>query len=61
MSDTRIDTILIAGGVIAWVAVFVASWHGKLGVSGRVSDTILALLAAVILYGLWRAWRRRSR
>jgi len=61
MSGARIDIVLIAGGLVAWIAVFAASWHGKLGVSGRVSDTILALLAAVILYGLWRTWRRGRR
>ena len=61
MSDARIDIVLIAGGIVLWIAVFVASASGKMGVSGRVSDTLLALIAAAVAYGLWRAWRRRSR
>jgi uncharacterized membrane protein YeaQ/YmgE (transglycosylase-associated protein family) len=60
MPDARIDIVLIAGGIAAWIAVFVASAQGKMGVSNRVSDTLLALIAALVGYGIWRAWRRRA-
>ena len=61
MSDTRIDTLVIAGGLLLWVAIFVASWQGKLGVSGRVSDGLLVLVAGVIAYRFWRMYRRWGR
>jgi hypothetical protein len=58
MSDARIDTIVITAGLLAWVAIFVASWQGKLHVSGTASDGLLAVLAIMIAYRLWRMVRR---
>ena len=60
VAHARIDIVLIAGGIAAWIAVFVTSAKGKMGVSDRVSDTLLAVIAAVVAYGIWRAWRRRA-
>lgn len=61
MPDTRFDTILITGALLAWVGIFVASAQGKLHVSGLVSDGLLAVLAVFIAYRLWRVCRRWSR
>jgi membrane protein implicated in regulation of membrane protease activity len=61
MSDTRIDAIVIAGGLLAWIGIFVMSAQGKLHVSGTVSDGVLALLAILIAWRLWRVVRHRSR
>jgi hypothetical protein len=60
MSKTRIDIIVLAGCLAAWVGIFVASWHGKLGVSGKISDSLLAFLALMIVHRLWRIYRRRG-
>jgi hypothetical protein len=57
MSDVRIEILAIAAGLIVWIGIFVASWHGKLGVSGLVSDGLLAFLALVIAYRSWRLYR----
>ena len=61
MSDTRIDIILITVGLLVWVGIFVASWQGKLGVSGLVSDGLLALVGIAVGYRFWRMVRRWSR
>ncbi|MBA2587114.1 MAG: hypothetical protein H0U98_00645 [Alphaproteobacteria bacterium] len=61
MSESRSDTLVIAGGLLAWPSLFAASAQGKLHVSGMVSDGLLAVLAALIAYRLWRACRRGGR
>ncbi len=61
MPDTRIDAVVIAGGILLWIGIFVASWHGMLGVSGRVTDTVLASLAFLIGYRIWRVCRGSRR
>jgi hypothetical protein len=60
MSGVRTEIILIAAGLMAWVAIFMASAQGLLHVGGMVSDGVLAILAAAIGYCLWRVWRRRG-
>jgi membrane protein implicated in regulation of membrane protease activity len=61
MPAPRTESIVIAAGLLAWVGIFVASWQGKLGVSWVVSDGLLAFLAIVIAYRLWRVCRLRGR
>jgi membrane protein implicated in regulation of membrane protease activity len=61
MSGARIDAVVIAGLFLAWIGVFVASSQGRLHVSGLASDGLLAVLAALIAYRLWRMVRRRGR
>jgi len=61
MPDARIDTVVITAGLLAWVGIFVASSQGKLHVSGLVIDGVLAVLAIMIAYRLWRLYRRWSR
>ncbi len=58
MSKTRLDGLVIMACLVAWIAVFVASAHGALGVSGKVSDGILAVLAVIAAHRLWRIYRR---
>ncbi len=60
MLEARIDAIVILGGLIAWAGIFVASSQGKLHVSSLVSDGLLAVLALLIAYRLWRVYRRWS-
>lgn len=57
MPAPRTESIVIAAGLLAWAGIFVASWQGKLGVSWVVSDGLLAFLAIVIAYRLWRVCR----
>jgi len=59
MSAGRFDAILIIGCILAGAGIFLASAHGVLHVSGKVSDGLLALLAIVIAYRLWRLWSRK--
>ena len=59
MSAGRFDAFLITGCILAWAGIFLASAHGMLHVSGKVSDGLLALLAIVIAYRLWRFWSRK--
>ena len=61
MSDFRFEIAVIAGVLLVWIGIFAASWQGKLGVSGTVSDGLLALLGVIILYRLWRLCRRLGR
>ena len=56
MSAGRFAWVLIIGGILAWAGIFLASAHGLLHVSGKISDTVLALLAILIAYQLWRIW-----
>jgi hypothetical protein len=60
MSDLRMDIAVIAGGLLAWIGIFVASAQGRLGVSGLVSDGLLLLVAALIAHRAWRLYRRRG-
>jgi hypothetical protein len=60
MSQARIDAMVIAGALLAWIGVFLASAQGLLHVSWMVSDGLLALLALVIAHRLWRVWRRKN-
>lgn len=59
MSAGRFDAILITGCILAWAGIFLAAAHGMLHVSSKVSDGLLALLALVIAYRLWRIWSRK--
>ena len=59
MSAGRFDAILIIGCILAGAGIFLASARGMLHVSGKVSDGLLALLAIVIAYRLWRLWSRK--
>ena len=61
MSGARIDAVIIAAGLLVWAGIFAASWQGTLGVSGKVSDGLLALVAALIAWRIWHAYRRRGR
>jgi membrane protein implicated in regulation of membrane protease activity len=58
MSQARTDAIVITGLLLVWAGIFAAAAQGKLHVSGLVSDGLLALLAVVIAYRLWRVYRR---
>ncbi len=60
MLEARIDAIVILGGLIAWAGIFAAAAQGKLHVSSLVSDGLLAVLALLIAYRLWRVYRRWS-
>jgi hypothetical protein len=59
MSAGRFDAILILGCILAGAGIFLTSAQGMLHVSGKVSDGLLALLALVIAYRLWRLWSRK--
>ncbi len=59
MSAGRFDAILITGCILAWAGIFFASAHGMLHVSSKISDGLLALLALVIAYRLWRLRSRK--
>lgn len=61
MSGARSDSVVITVCVVAWVAIYIASAQGLLHVSWMVSDGLLALLALMIAYRLWRMVRRRGR
>lgn len=61
MSGARSDFAIITAGLLAWVGIFWASAQGMLGVSWLVSDGLLALLAVMVLYRIWRMARRRER
>lgn len=61
MSQGRFDAAIIIGGVVAFAAIFAAAAQGLLHISGKISDSLLALIAALVLYRLWCVWRRRSR
>jgi ABC-type uncharacterized transport system permease subunit len=61
MSESRTDTIVIAGLLFAWIGIFAAAAQGKLHVSSLVSDGLLAVLALLIAYRLWRMVRRGGR
>jgi membrane protein implicated in regulation of membrane protease activity len=58
---SAIDAIVIAGGLLAWIGIFAAAAQGKLHFSGTVSDGLLALLALLIAWRLWRVVRRWGR
>jgi hypothetical protein len=61
MADSRIEMLMVVLGLVAWIGIFAASWQGKLGVSGTVSDGLLAILGALIAYRLWRLYRGAGR
>jgi len=61
MLQSRIDTTVIAGLLLAWIGIFAAAAQGKLHVSSLVSDGLLAVLALLIAWRLWRMVRRRGR
>jgi membrane protein implicated in regulation of membrane protease activity len=61
MSQARIDAVVIAGLIFVWIGIFVASSQGKSHVSGLASDGLLAVLAVLIAYRLWRVYRRWDR
>ncbi|MFO1248359.1 MAG: hypothetical protein U1E93_09100 [Alphaproteobacteria bacterium] len=58
MRETRIDSILIIGSILAWIGIFMAASRGVIPVSGKITDAALIMLAAVIMHRGWRIWRR---